>query len=101
MAFWSSEKLSQRLPSLIDQYDPERIKYSAYELSLGPEAFITSAKKKILLRPKEPLFIPPGQFGLLLTEETVTVPADAIGFISMIFTFFGVNYLLSGLHSYA
>lgn len=89
MAFWSSEKLSQRSQQapLISPFDAQRISHGAYELALGPEAFITSepSKKKLRLETGEPLVVPPGQFGLLLTEETVTIPEDAIGLISMRF----------------
>ncbi len=93
MAFWTSEKLKTeqtRKPSelLIEPYSAKRVKQGAYELSLGPEAFVTSGptgtKKK--LRPREQLAIPAGQFALLLTEEIVRIPDNAIGFISVRFT---------------
>jgi len=90
MAMWSSETIKQKLTdeNLISPPDKQAVKHGAYELSLGPEAFITSAangekgqKKK--LEAGEHLVIPPGQFGLLLTEERVTIPKDTIGFISI------------------
>lgn len=87
MAFWSSEKLKQRAQggSLIAPYDPNRVKHGGYELSVGPESFLTSdpSGKKQQLEPKGQVVIPPGQLGLLLTDEQVTVPLDAIGFISI------------------
>jgi dCTP deaminase len=91
MSFWSSEKLKEVLSEgkLIEPYDNEKdqhsIKYGAYELSLGSEAYITSYEdnKKKTLNDGEQLVIPPGQFGLLLTEEKVTIPTNAIGFISI------------------
>jgi dCTP deaminase len=87
MAFWNSEKIKQKATdgSLIAPYDEKRIKHGAYELSLGPEIFITSSttRTKQNLVPHEQIVIPPGQFGLLLTEETVTIPNEAIGFISI------------------
>src|SRR6266498_245544 len=88
MAFWSSEKLKQRQqlqPNLVEPFENGAVKHGAYELSLGPEAFLTSYDdgKKRILTDSEQLVIPPGQFGLLLTEEQVSVPRDAIGFISI------------------
>ena len=91
MAFWSSEKLKEVLSQgiLIEPYDKEKdkdaIKYGAYELSLGSEAYLTSYEdnRKKAISDGEQLVIPPGQFGLLLTEEKITIPNDAIGFISI------------------
>jgi dCTP deaminase len=37
----------------------------------------------VLLVEGEGLAVPPGQFGFLVTEEVVRVPADALGFISI------------------
>jgi len=91
MAFWTSDKLkteqTRTSEPLIAPYNAKRVKQGAYELSLGPEAFVTSGptgtKKK--LRSREQLPIPPGQFALLLTEEVVRIPNNAIGFISVRF----------------
>src|SRR5437667_5143686 len=87
MAFWSSEKLKQVLTQgkVIEPFDDRAVKHGAYELSLGPEAFLTSDddKRKKILDDGEQLVIPPGQFGLLLTEERITIPNNAIGFISI------------------
>lgn len=89
MTFWRSETMRGRLPAeqLIEPYHEENVKHGAYELGMGPEAFITSTteKKKKTLADGEPLVIPSGQFALLLTEEQVTVPLNAIAFISMKF----------------
>lgn len=89
MSFWSSEKLRQRQrrDELIMPFDSRRIKHGAYELSLGPEVFVSTEPKGIKqnLQIGQQLPIPPGQFGLLLTEEIITVPPDAIGFISIRF----------------
>jgi dCTP deaminase len=41
-----------------------------------------SAKKKIL-KEREPFIIPPGQFGFLLTKETIRVPSNTMAFISI------------------
>jgi dCTP deaminase len=81
--FWSSETLRRRLPELIKEYRAERVKHAAYELSLGGEAFVTGEKSRQKLGDGDEVVIPPGQFVLLITEEDIAVPADAIAFISM------------------
>lgn len=87
MSFWSSKKIKQKQPTLklILPFDEERVKHAAYELSLGNQAFITSSKtgKKEIIPKGEQIVIEPGQFGLLITEEIITIPADTIGFISI------------------
>lgn len=89
MAFWSGEKLSQRLNTLIVPFDQEHIDCAAYTLCLGEEAFVTDDKKgpprrsSMQIKDKEYILIPPGQFAFLLTKESVKVPNDAIAFISM------------------
>lgn len=90
MSFWSSERLRDRQTreKLIDPFDLQRIKYGAYDLSLGSEVFISTKPEgtKQKLDTDEQIAIPPGQFGLLLTEEIVTIPNNAIGFISIRFS---------------
>jgi dCTP deaminase len=90
MAFWCTRTLKERVPAekLIVPYDPQRVKHSAYEMGVGREAYITSdSRKKTRVKtrvpPGEKIVIPPGQFGLLTTREVVTVPVDAIAFISI------------------
>jgi dCTP deaminase len=87
MAFWSSEKIIKVSSEikLVEPFDENAVKHGAYELGLGPEAFLTSdlEKRKKILNEGEQLVLPPGQFGLLLTEEKVTIPNTAIGFISI------------------
>lgn len=84
--FWSTETMKQRLPDLIAPYDDGRVCNCSYELSLGTQVFVTGddrAKRHISSGTQ--IVIPPGQFANLLTEETVRVPDDAIGLISMKF----------------
>jgi dCTP deaminase len=83
VAFWNSETLRARLPELITGYDEKNVVTGSYELGLGSEAYITGQKKKIQLGEKGHVVIPPGQFALLITEERIRIPADAIGFISI------------------
>jgi len=86
MPFWSSETVKKRVPAeeLIEPYDPDRVMRGAYELSVGPEAYITSnTGERTKLGDGERIVIPPGQFGLLVTKETVAVPNDAMAFLSI------------------
>src|SRR5438876_11293834 len=84
MAFWSSETLEQRLPDLIEPFDPTRIMHGAYELGVGPQAFISSSSgDTTVIGQDKKVIVPPGQFGLLITNEVVTIPNNAIGFISI------------------
>lgn len=85
--FWTTETMKVRLPQLIEPYREERVKNCSYELSLGDQVFVTGedkAKRRIATGTQ--ITIPPGQFANLLTEETVRVPEDALGLISMKFT---------------
>jgi dCTP deaminase len=96
MSFWTSEKLIQKQTleelaggePLIKPFFENRVKQGAYELSMGAEAFLTSdpTGTKQNLIDNEQVVIPPGQFGLLLTDETVAIPSNAIAFISIKFS---------------
>lgn len=89
--FWSGETLSERLKSLIDPFIPERVDCAAYTLAIGPELYVspndqTADPTTVTVRKlneAEAFTIPPGQFAFLLTEEVVSVPADALAFISI------------------
>ena len=94
MAFWSGEKLSVELPTLISPYKPKNLDCASYRLSVGEQAFVTSDKLSsdapeaelvtfLGAPPKNLLRIAPGQFAFLLTEEVVEVPATAMALISM------------------
>lgn len=92
MSFWSSQTLESRLPNLIKPFNKERIDSASYELSLGEEVYISplpdtpeNERRKTLLKKGETVFIPPGQFAFLITSEQVSIPNDAIAFISMKF----------------
>src|SRR5690606_12886960 len=67
-------------------YNEENLKQASYELKLGSEVYLTDNKKQvktILTDKKGVITINPGQFALLLTEETVNIPGDLLGFISI------------------
>jgi dCTP deaminase len=90
MSFWSSETLRQKLPALITPCNPNKIEQSSYPLRIGKEIFVTKDREnknsqhtKRTLVEKQAFVIPPGQFSFLLTEEVVSVPKNAIAFISM------------------
>jgi len=89
--FWSGETLSDRLRPLIDPFSRERIDGAAYTLAVGPEVYVspndqTADPSTVTVRrlsEGEAFTIPPGQFAFLLTEEVVSVPPDALAFISI------------------
>ena len=89
--FWSGETLSERLKTLIAPFEPERIDCAAYTLAIGPEVYVSPSDQTVdpttvtirKLSDGEAFTIPPGQFAFVLTEEIVSVPADALAFISI------------------
>ena len=90
MSFWSGDTLETRLPGLIEGFSRDQIDCAAYTLRVGSEVFISPStaveaarKTKLLLKKDEGFAIPPGQFALVLTEESVEVPKSAVAFISM------------------
>lgn len=87
MSFWTKKTFEKRAKeeNLIQPFDPDRVEHSSYELSLGNEYFLTSDDPPVkkVLEDGEQLSIPPGQFALLLSMEKVSVPLDALGFISI------------------
>ena len=93
MSFWSGDKLEYRLrkEELIEPFKPCRIDCAAYELGMGDQFYVSpsrhekNADRKIakILGVDRSFAIPPGQFALLITEEKVKVPNNAIAFISM------------------
>jgi dCTP deaminase len=85
--FWNSEGMQDRLPDLIDPFDAASVVNCAYELRMGPEAYVTQSETttKRELQLGEQIPIPPGQFAMLLTEEQVTMPPTALGLISVKF----------------
>ena len=89
--FWSGETLSERLPDLIDPFVPDQVDCAAYTLSVGPEVYVspndqtpdsTTVTVSKLSR-GDAFTVPPGQFAFLLTEEIVSVPTNALAFISI------------------
>jgi len=91
MPFWRGETLNERLSSLVDPFDADAIDCAAYTLRVGGEVYVSpdrqvgdpSRHTKQRLEPGQGFVIPPGQFAFLLTAETVTMPDNAIAFISI------------------
>jgi len=89
MAFWSGEKLRQKMPPLVTDFSEERIDCAAYTLRMGRQYYLSASEVDIgtnkirVLEVGDSVPIPSGQFAVLLSEERVTVPPDAIAFISM------------------
>jgi dCTP deaminase len=89
--FWSGETLSERIEALIEPFVPERVDCAAYTLSIGPEVYVspndqTADPTTVTVRKlneSDGFTIPPGQFAFLITEEIVSVPPDALAFISI------------------
>lgn len=94
MAFWSGEKLAQKLPTLITGFKKENLDCASYRLSVGDQVFATSdqfaasspsAPLVSLLKdpPENILRIRPGQFAFLMTLESVIIPDNALALISI------------------
>lgn len=101
MPFLSSKTLKKRIPreEIIIPFEEERIKYAAYELSLGREAYVTTDEKKQKYEDDDQVVIHPGQFALLITEEKVKVPNNLIAFISIKFSIKSEGLInVSGFH---
>ncbi|MET1111979.1 MAG: hypothetical protein ABWX67_10685 [Allosphingosinicella sp.] len=80
---------ADRQTPLITPFDPKRVQPASYRLSVGSEIYISSPAKdgkypaREQLKSGEARAIPPGQFAFLITQETVHMPRDAIGFITL------------------
>jgi dCTP deaminase len=91
LAFWSGEKLNERLQVLVEGFDKSRIDCAAYTLRIGRDVYISPTgeihdppfRGKRHLLEGQGFVIPPGQFAFLLSEEAIRVPSDAIAFISI------------------
>jgi len=92
MSFWSSERLKRELANIIKPSTAQvAVEYGSIVLHVGEEVYITphvdikdpSSQTKVQLSEKESFAIPAGQFAFLLTEESVAIPFNAIGFISI------------------
>lgn len=89
MSFLSGNELENILKLVLgDTFDSKRISQAAYELSLGDQVYRTdspSKKREILTTTDSQIIINPGQFALLITEETIKMPNNFLAFISIKF----------------
>lgn len=70
-----------------------------FDLKLGKQVFVSDKNKPIILRENEYLFIEPGTFALLETEERINMPHDLMGFIAVKFSFKKLGLVnISGFH---
>jgi dCTP deaminase len=106
MTFWGGTRWLEegKAKAIVTPFDDAKIDCSAYTLTLGEEAYVTpnygddlrQNQKATLVAPSVEIIggkkrnkgggsivIPPGQFAFLLTEEIVSMPPDAMGFISL------------------
>ena len=89
--FWGNKELRRRLPDIISDYREDRLDRATYKLRVGHEVYVSPTgvgsdqknKTKQRLDFGNDFVIPAGQFAFLLTEETITVPEDALAFISV------------------
>lgn len=84
MPFLTSQQILERLPTLVKDAKQDRVTAACYELGLGDEACITPVGEgRRTFKDNRQIVIPPGQFGILVTEEEVTIPNDMLAFISI------------------
>lgn len=89
--FWGGKRLLVELPKLIEGFDPDRLDHASYRLRIGSEVYVSPTgeshdprnKPKTQLKEGEGFVIPAGQFGFILTEDKISVPMDALAFISI------------------
>ena len=89
MAFWNSQTLEKKLKDLVPSAKPTAIDCNSITLHMGREVYVTptleapSSHTKVALKLGQAFTIPAGQFAFLLTEESISVPTNAMAFISM------------------
>lgn len=87
MAFWSTQRVRaehEARKNLILPYKEDRVRQGAYELTLSRDVLTPPpAKGRRRDGVGKSLEIPAGEFAILYTKETVTLPPGVIGFISI------------------
>ena len=108
--FWNGKKLESKKSSLIeldgsDDLGKVKVDCASIELTVGSEVYITPSSendpkvKRVLTEKKSQFTIPKGQFALLITEEIVKVPNNALAFISFKAKYKYRTYALSFIDS--
>lgn len=91
--FLSKVEVEQRFSDLIDGGNPTLIREVCYDLRVGDEIYRSEERLPERLSESTPyVVLQPGQFALVRTLETVKVPDDLVGLISIRF-----EYKLQGL----
>ena len=80
--------MKKRLPELVVPFHESRVANCAYELSMGDQAYVTrhddtQTRLRVKLDQSEQVNILPGQLAQLLIHESIKIPSDALGLISM------------------
>ncbi|WP_157727013.1 dCTP deaminase domain-containing protein [Thermococcus siculi] len=74
-------------PIFLSNFEVDNLGMGNYDLSLGPEVYVTSmSQPKWFSSVSETASIPPGAFALLLTNEYILLPPDVYGLISLRFS---------------
>src|SRR5262245_28259109 len=97
--FLDRNQIKNRIAELFEAYDDTLVRDACYDLRVGNEIFLSEGKPQ-LFSDKDPyVILPSGQFALVKTRETVLMPPNLIGLIS-IRTRFKVQGLIniSGFH---
>ncbi len=83
-----------------DRFDKNSLGGAMYDMRLGEEVFLSMEKSPRILTDGEPhLTIKPGEFALLTTYESLNIPIDLIGFISIRFSVANQGLInISGFH---
>ena len=72
---------------------------ASLDLCLGEQVFVTPKKTPSKLGKNEIINIDPGQFAALTTEETLKIPTEFLGFITIRFTYKSKGLVnISGFH---
>ncbi len=97
--FWAREKIIEFFEKehIVSGFTTDNVDCNSYTLSVGPEYFVSSDHRKgswsrfgvQLFKedrngiPRGSCVIPSGQFAFLITHETVKMPPNTMGFISL------------------
>lgn len=94
--FWSGARIRQRLVTWAESGTPiispapedKNIGRASVRLTVGEEIYVspaaeTDSKTRQLLKDRQSLIIPSGQYAFLCTAETVRIPNDAVAFITL------------------
>ena len=87
-------------PLFIDDFDIKCLYPANYNLRLGNEVYVTTARlPKKLTKTNNTILIKPGEFGILLTHEYLYIPQDLMGLISLRFRYKQLGLVnISGFH---